>query len=85
MLFPLFLVALQSYCKDEKKLLRMGAWTLVVLLVADVLIFHTHPTADLKQARDINVFITRRGREGNDPRDTGFYVCGGNLQYVQKA
>jgi hypothetical protein len=85
MLFPLGTVVLQLYSGDDMGLSKIGAWTLVLVLATIVLVFHMHATSDLKKAREIGVFTMRKGPEEVYPKDTGFYVCGGNLQTVQKA
>jgi hypothetical protein len=83
MMSPLVLFALGSYLKNREGLLLASAWTLVAIVVIDVLVFHAHATSDLKQARDINVFSMKKAP--GTVQDTGFYVCGSNLQVMRKA
>ncbi|CZT16531.1 uncharacterized protein RCC_02366 [Ramularia collo-cygni] len=61
----------------------IGAWTLVGILALNICIFHENVTSDMKTARGIDRFILveEPGQEG--PKDTGFYVAGGNLANVQ--
>lgn len=84
-LFPLAAKMLQFYCGNDNELLEKGIWTLVMTLIIVVVVFHVRATSDLKHARDVGIFLMRKGPEGKYPKDSGFYVCGGNLKSVQEA
>lgn len=81
---PLVLVLLHSSAAFQSVIdLEVGAWTLVVLMVIDVVVFHSLATSDLAMARHSNVFSLRY--PPGELMDMGFYVCGGNLAEMQKA
>lgn len=82
---PLILFVLARYLEDTEAHGRMVAWTMVIMLVADVLWYVTAVMSDLKQARNINVFSMKQGLGGPYPRSTGFYVADGNLESVREA
>jgi hypothetical protein len=82
---PLLLFVSTHYGGDMIGRGKKIAWTLVLLLVVDLLRFVSFVMADLKCARDIYVFSMRKGPGESYPMDTGFYVAGGNLASVQKA
>lgn len=81
---PLALFGLYRISPTLPVTLTMGAWTLVAVLTLDVCTFHDHVTQDLATARDIQRFIMLDGPEKEAPKDTGFYVCGGNLATMRK-
>jgi hypothetical protein len=82
---PLFLFASNYYSRGMEGRESKIAYTLVLLLLVDTMRFVSMVMEDLKRARNINVFSMRKGPGERYPKDTGFYVAGGNLASVQRA
>lgn len=81
---PLILVLLRSSAAFQSMIdLNVGTWTLVIVMVIDVIVFHSLATSDLAIARHSNVFSLRY--PPGELMDMGFYVCGGNLVEIHKA
>lgn len=82
---PLALYLFSKFPRMSSGTLHVGAWTLAFVLAADTCMFHEHATSDMKRARDIRRFILHDEPGQERPKDTGFYVSGGNLVSTQES